>query len=134
MWAKKLIPFKEILSAVEECMDSQRKKLTERNDALKAMVMTLKEETMATIMTLNIRIEELEGELALCQATVGGRMSSATLSYEDVLKLKEFVRTRSTDKRQSEIRTWQEFQCELKGQFYPKFIEEEARAKLRWPT
>ncbi|MFQ6626996.1 hypothetical protein Gotur_005528, partial [Gossypium turneri] len=39
---------------------------------------------------------------------------------------------RTTDKRQGEIGTWQEFQYELKGQFYPKFIEEEARVKLQW--
>ncbi|MBA0880880.1 hypothetical protein Goshw_011461 [Gossypium schwendimanii] len=45
---------------------------------------------------------------------------------------------RTTDKRQCEIRTWQEFQCKLKGQFYPEFVEEEARAKLqgitKWDT
>ncbi|MFQ6625446.1 hypothetical protein Gotur_005498 [Gossypium turneri] len=40
-------------------LDSQRKKLTERNNALEAMVMALKEETMATTMALSIRIEEL---------------------------------------------------------------------------
>ncbi|MBA0709035.1 hypothetical protein Golax_024107 [Gossypium laxum] len=41
---------------------------------------------------------------------------------------------KSTDKRNSEIRTWKEFQHELKGQFYPKFTEGEAQAKLRWLT
>ncbi|MBA0753487.1 hypothetical protein Gogos_020844 [Gossypium gossypioides] len=40
----------------------------------------------------------------------------------------------TTDKRQGEIGTWQEFQCELKGQFYPEFTEEEARAKLQGIT
>ncbi|MFQ6660065.1 hypothetical protein Gotur_028697 [Gossypium turneri] len=35
----------------------------------------------------------------------------------------------TTDKRQGEIGTWKEFQCELKGQFYPEFVKEEARAK-----
>ncbi|KAK8346433.1 hypothetical protein V6Z12_A07G215000 [Gossypium hirsutum] len=50
---------------VQELLDSQRKKLTERNNALEAMVKALKEETMATTLTLSTRIEELEGELAL---------------------------------------------------------------------
>ncbi|MBA0730996.1 hypothetical protein Golax_004566, partial [Gossypium laxum] len=40
----------------------------------------------------------------------------------------------TTNKRQSEIGTWQEFQCELKEQFYPEFIKEEARAKLQGIT
>ncbi|MBA0629272.1 hypothetical protein Godav_023856 [Gossypium davidsonii] len=76
---------REMLSAVEDCvskleesmedakedsmqklLDSQRKKLTKRNDALEAMMMTLKGKTMATTRALSTRIEELEGELALC--------------------------------------------------------------------
>ncbi|MBA0574935.1 hypothetical protein Golob_007029 [Gossypium lobatum] len=40
-------------------------------------------------------------------------------------------RGRTTDKRQSEIGTWQEFQCKLKGQFYPEFTNKEAQAKLQ---
>ncbi|MFQ6643683.1 hypothetical protein Gotur_017712 [Gossypium turneri] len=165
---------------VRELLDSQRKKLTERNDTLEAMMMALKEETMATTRALSTRIEELEGELALCRAAVGKGVSSAALSNEDVPKPKEFVGTRSacdvdnflwrmehyfrakgivddvdkvntasmflidiallwwrgrtTDKRQSEIGTWQEFQCELKGQFYLEFAEEKARAKLQGIT
>ncbi|MFQ6667960.1 hypothetical protein Gotur_033802 [Gossypium turneri] len=140
------------------------------------MVMALNEETMVTIMALSTRIEDLERELALCQAAVGEGVSSAALSWEDVPKLKEFVGTRSAfdvdnslwrmenyfrakgitndaikinttsmfltdiallwwwgksrNKRQSEIGSWQEFQYELKGQFYPEFTEEEARVKL----
>ncbi|MFQ6634142.1 hypothetical protein Gotur_011242, partial [Gossypium turneri] len=46
---------------VRELLDSQRKKLTERNDALEALIMALKEETMATTRALSTRIEELEG-------------------------------------------------------------------------
>ncbi|MBA0615150.1 hypothetical protein Godav_015329 [Gossypium davidsonii] len=38
---------------------------------------------------------------------------------------------RTTNKRQGECGMWQEFQCELKGQFYPEFTEKEARAKLQ---
>ncbi|KAH1081943.1 hypothetical protein J1N35_021704 [Gossypium stocksii] len=59
------------------------------------MVMALKEETMATIMALSTRIEELKEELALCRAAVWKRVSGATLSDEDVPKSKEFVGIRS---------------------------------------
>ena len=165
------------MDKVNELFNSHRDKLSERNDALEAMMMALKEETMATTKALSTRIEELEGELSLCQAAVGKGVANAALSNEDVPKPKEFVGTRSacdvdnflwrmenyfrakgimedavkvntasmfltdiallwwrgrtTDKRQGEIGTWQEFQCELKGQFYPEFAEEEARAKLQ---
>ncbi|KAH1063816.1 hypothetical protein J1N35_028803 [Gossypium stocksii] len=165
---------------VTMCLTSQRdnvKKLTERNDVLETMMKALKEETMVTTMALSTKIKELEGELALCQAVMGEGVSSVALSYNDVLKPKEFVgtrsacdvdnflwrmenyfctegivddavkvntasmfltdivllwwRSRSIDKRQCEIGTWQEFQRELKGQFYPEFAEEEAQAKLQ---
>ncbi|MBA0647869.1 hypothetical protein Goklo_015679 [Gossypium klotzschianum] len=124
---------KESHNALGERIDDL-KKLKERNDAIETMVMALKEEIIATTKALNTRIEKLDGELALCQTVVGKRVSNTVLSYEDVPKLKEFVGTRSTDKRQSEIETWQEFQCKLKGQFYPEFTKEVARAKLRWLT
>ncbi|MBA0651192.1 hypothetical protein Goklo_018547 [Gossypium klotzschianum] len=91
--------------SVQELLDSQKKKLTERNDTLEAMIMALKEETMATTKALSTRIDELEGELALCRATVGKRVSNAALSIEDVLKPKEFMGTMTTDKRQCEIET-----------------------------
>ncbi|KAK5820028.1 hypothetical protein PVK06_025072 [Gossypium arboreum] len=78
---------------VQELLDSQRKKLNERNAALNAMVLALKEETMATTMDLNTRIKELEGELALCRAVVGKGVSSKAISCEDVSKLKDFVGT-----------------------------------------
>ncbi|MBA0765307.1 hypothetical protein Gotri_014527 [Gossypium trilobum] len=120
------------------------------------------EKTIATTMALSTRIEELEGELALCRAAVGKGVSNTALSNEDVPKPKEFVGTscacnvdnflwrmenyfrakgivddavkvntalmfltdiallwwrgRTIDKRQGVIGTWQEFQCELKGQ------------------
>ncbi|MBA0618611.1 hypothetical protein Godav_027924 [Gossypium davidsonii] len=156
-WARKSL--REMLSTVEELvgkleesmedakedskqelLDYQRKKLTERNDALEAMVKALKKETMATMIALSTRINELERELALCRAAVGKGVASAALSNEDVFKPKEFIGTRSacdvdnflwtmenyfcrtTDKRLGEIGMWQEFQCELKGQFYPEFI------------
>ncbi|MBA0754809.1 hypothetical protein Gogos_020537 [Gossypium gossypioides] len=46
--------------SVQELLDSQRKKLTERNDALEAMMMALKDETIATTRALSTRIEELK--------------------------------------------------------------------------
>ncbi|MBA0752888.1 hypothetical protein Gogos_022301, partial [Gossypium gossypioides] len=55
----------------------------ERNDALKAMVMALKEETMVMTMALNTRIEELERELALCRAAVGKGVPSAAFNCKD---------------------------------------------------
>ncbi|MBA0817716.1 hypothetical protein Gohar_021506 [Gossypium harknessii] len=128
-----------IMDKLNELFNSHRDKLSERNDALKARMIALNEGTMATKMALSTRIEELKVDLALSRAVVGEGVSSAALSNEDVSKLKEFVRTRSVcdvdnfltiDKRQGKIGTWQEFQCELKGQFYLEFFEEEARAKL----
>ncbi|MBA0751838.1 hypothetical protein Gogos_000735 [Gossypium gossypioides] len=130
--------------SMQELLDSQRKKLTERNDALEAMVKALKEETMATIMALSTIIEELKKKLALFRVAVGKGVSSAALSYEDRMEnyfrakgLTDDVvkvniasmfltdiallwwRGRTTGKGQGEIGIWQEFQCELKGQFYP---------------
>ncbi|KAH1057429.1 hypothetical protein J1N35_035494 [Gossypium stocksii] len=43
----------------------ENNKLIERSDAIKAMVMALKEETIATTRASSIRIQELKGELAL---------------------------------------------------------------------
>ncbi|KAH1055488.1 hypothetical protein J1N35_033553 [Gossypium stocksii] len=78
MWVRKSL--RETLSTVEECVgklegsmedvnelfNSHRDKLSKMNDALTAMMMALKEETMATTLALSTRIEELEGELASC--------------------------------------------------------------------
>ncbi|MFQ6632127.1 hypothetical protein Gotur_008687 [Gossypium turneri] len=131
-WAKKSL--KEMLSTVEEhvgkleesmedakednvreLLDSQRKKLTERNDALEATMMALKEETMATTRALSRRIEELEGELALCRAAVGKGVSSAALSNED--RMEHYFRAKGI--------------VDDADKFYPEFTEEEARAKLQ---
>ncbi|MBA0622803.1 hypothetical protein Godav_008312 [Gossypium davidsonii] len=81
--------------SVQELLKSQRKKLTERNDALEAIVRALKEETLTTTIALSTRIEELEKKLALCRVAIGKGVSSAVFSNEDVLKLKEFMGTRS---------------------------------------
>ncbi|MFQ6659744.1 hypothetical protein Gotur_028517 [Gossypium turneri] len=83
------------MGKVNELFNSHRDKLSERNDTLEALMMALKEETMATMMVLSTRIEELEVELALCQAAVGEGVSSVALNNEDVLESKEFVGTRS---------------------------------------
>ncbi|MFQ6634026.1 hypothetical protein Gotur_011566 [Gossypium turneri] len=60
------------------------------------------------------------------------KVNTALMFFIDITLL--WWRDRNTDKRQCEIGTWQEFQCELKGQFYPNFIKEEARAKLQGLT
>ncbi|MBA0691915.1 hypothetical protein Goari_009516 [Gossypium aridum] len=126
---------------MQELIDSQMKKLTERNDALEAMVMTLKKKTMVTMMALSTRIDELEGELALCRAAVGKGVSSVALSNEDVPKLKKFVGTRSVcDVDNFLWRMESYFHAKgitddaVKGQFYPEFTEKEAQAKLQGIT
>ncbi|MBA0637085.1 hypothetical protein Godav_024720 [Gossypium davidsonii] len=55
------------------------------------------------------------------------KVNTVSMFLTDITLL--WWRGRTTNKRQCKIGTWQEFQCELKGQFYPEFIEEEARAK-----
>ncbi|KAK5841938.1 hypothetical protein PVK06_004264 [Gossypium arboreum] len=83
------------MDKVNELFDSHKDKLSDRNDALEAMLIALKEETIATTLALSTRIEELEGEPALCRAAVGEGVSSAALSNKYVPKPKEFVGTRS---------------------------------------
>ncbi|MBA0767171.1 hypothetical protein Gotri_016109 [Gossypium trilobum] len=119
---------------VQELLDSQRKKLTERNDALEAMVMALKVETMATTRALSTRIDELQGELALYLAVkelVGTRSACDVDNF--LWRMENYFRAKGIvdDAIKGEIGTWQEFQCELKGQFYLEFTEEEAQAKLQ---
>ncbi|KAK5835060.1 hypothetical protein PVK06_010745 [Gossypium arboreum] len=60
------------------------------------------------------------------------KVNTASMFLIDIVFL--WWRARTTDKRQSEIGSWQDFQCELKGQFYPEFAKEEARAKLQGRT
>ncbi|MBA0575865.1 hypothetical protein Golob_023802 [Gossypium lobatum] len=60
------------------------------------------------------------------------KVNTALMFLTDITLL--WWRGRTTDKRQCEIGTWQEFQYELKGQFYPKFVEKEARTKLQGIT
>ncbi|KAG8483214.1 hypothetical protein CXB51_022117 [Gossypium anomalum] len=60
------LSLKSTIGKVNELFNSPRDNLIERNDALEAMVMALKEETMATAKALIAEIEKLEGDLALC--------------------------------------------------------------------
>ncbi|MBA0819043.1 hypothetical protein Gohar_021545, partial [Gossypium harknessii] len=90
---------------------------------------------MAAMMALNIRIEELKGELALCRAAVGKGVANTALSYEDVLKSKEFVGTKSVYDVANFL--WRmKIYFHAKGivedavKFYPEFTEEKAQAKL----
>ncbi|XP_016752558.1 uncharacterized protein [Gossypium hirsutum] len=48
---------------------------------------------------------------------------------EDVTKWRR--RSINVRRGETEIRTWEEFLCEFKAQFYPEYAEDEARAKLR---
>ncbi|MBA0575870.1 hypothetical protein Golob_007046 [Gossypium lobatum] len=87
---------KEAFSGVEDRIANWKEdKLLERNDALEAMMIALKEGTMATTRALSTIIEKLEGELALFRAAVENGVANAVLSKEDVSKPKEFVGTRS---------------------------------------
>ncbi|KAK5775136.1 hypothetical protein PVK06_043005 [Gossypium arboreum] len=81
---------------MQELLDSQRKKLKERNNDLEAMMMALKEETITMTKALNTRIEELEKELTLYRAAVEEGVSSAAHNYKDVPRPKNFVGTMST--------------------------------------
>ncbi|MFQ6659652.1 hypothetical protein Gotur_028462 [Gossypium turneri] len=103
---------------MRELLDSQRKKLTERNDALEAMMMALKEETMASTRALSTRIEELEGKLALYRAAMGNRVSSVALSNED--RMEYYFRAKGI--------------VDDAVKFYLEFAEEEAREKLQGIT
>ncbi|MBA0556443.1 hypothetical protein Golob_026544 [Gossypium lobatum] len=92
-----MVDMKDSVDAIDGCIDNKgENKQTKRNNALETMVMALKEETMAKAKALNTRVEELEGELALCRAVMGNGVASASLNYEDVSKLKEFMGTSST--------------------------------------
>ncbi|MBA0852323.1 hypothetical protein Goshw_003946, partial [Gossypium schwendimanii] len=46
------------------------------------------------------------------------KVNTASIFLTDIVLL--WWQCKTTDKRQGEIGTWQEFQCELNGQFYPR--------------
>ncbi|MBA0700491.1 hypothetical protein Goari_027202 [Gossypium aridum] len=123
------------MDKVNELFNSHKDKLSDRNNALEAMMLALKEETMATVMALSTRIEELERELALvcgdkactrcgqfleedgqCPKGIVDDMikvNTASMFLTDIELL--WWQGRTTNKRQCEIGMWQEFQCKLKG-------------------
>ncbi|MFQ6626343.1 hypothetical protein Gotur_005960 [Gossypium turneri] len=79
------------------------------------MMMALKEETMATTRALSTRIEEFEGELALCRAAVGKGVANVALSNED--RMENYFRAKGI--------------MDDVVKFYPEFTEEKGRAKLQ---
>ncbi|MBA0635823.1 hypothetical protein Godav_022239 [Gossypium davidsonii] len=91
---------------MKELLESTAEKLAQRDENLEDMVLAMKKE-----------IEELKGELTIYKAALSNGMLSS----------------RSTDEKRggNAIRTWEEFQREVKKQFYPQYAEKEARAKLR---
>ncbi|MBA0624778.1 hypothetical protein Godav_010069 [Gossypium davidsonii] len=90
---------------MNKLVESTTKKLAERDENLEDMVLAMKKV-----------MEELKVELMIYKATLNNGMLSS----------------RSTDEKRggNVIRTWEEFQRELKKQFYPQYAEKEARAKL----
>lgn len=95
--SKELNPIKEqfkeyVMKALSSNVDTLQAllntivdKLTERNDALEA-----------TMMTLNTKIEELEGELAMYRVVMEKRVLNVTLRHKiDVPKSEKFNEARS---------------------------------------
>ncbi|MBA0575837.1 hypothetical protein Golob_023993, partial [Gossypium lobatum] len=62
------------------------------------------------------------------------KVNTTSIYFADVALL--WWCRRSTDEKPggNTIRTWEEFQRELKKQFYPQYAEKEARAKLCYLT
>ncbi|MBA0575050.1 hypothetical protein Golob_025020, partial [Gossypium lobatum] len=147
--ARKASRLRGLLSALEDRVvtlkDSMRdvnERIDDVDDRLIDGLQTMNEqsrdfETIATTMALSTRIEDLEGELALCRTAVGKRVSSATLSNEDVSKPKEFMRTRSVCDVDNFLWKMENY-FRAKGitndavKLYPEFVEEKAQAKLQW--
>ncbi|KAK5845384.1 hypothetical protein PVK06_001560 [Gossypium arboreum] len=61
--------------ALNASIDDQTEKLTKKNNALKAMVVALKEKTKAMME----KIKELEGELVVCRVAMGKMMLASVL-------------------------------------------------------
>ncbi|MFQ6624355.1 hypothetical protein Gotur_003828 [Gossypium turneri] len=87
------------------------------------------------VLAMKKEIEELKGELVIYKAALSNGMLSSRPKQQamDVPKPEKFKGARSTDEKRggNAIGTWEEFQRELKKQFYPQYVEKEARAKLR---
>ncbi|MBA0635060.1 hypothetical protein Godav_024982, partial [Gossypium davidsonii] len=104
---------------MKELLESTEEKLAERDENLEDMVLAMKKE-----------IEKLKRELTIYKAALSNGMLSSRPKQQamDIPKPEK-----STDEKRGRntIGTWEEFQRELKKQFYPQFTEKEARAKLR---
>ncbi|MBA0840790.1 hypothetical protein Goarm_003338 [Gossypium armourianum] len=97
----RLTNFKKSMGDLKETLEIKK------NNALKAMVMTLKE-----------HVAELKGELTICKVALSnGMLDSGSKQHRmDVLKLKEFEGMRFTNEKQGGIMigTWEEYQKEFK--------------------
>ncbi|MFQ6624823.1 hypothetical protein Gotur_003680 [Gossypium turneri] len=122
-------PLDSNVEKMQWVLNSTVGELAERNDALEAMVIALKEETITTMRALNTRIKELDGELVVCRAVVGKEVLGATLNHEIVVpKWEKFKGTMSTRKVNN-------FLWEMEQYFHAMGIKDDdvkARSKLRW--
>ncbi|MBA0829848.1 hypothetical protein Goarm_014425 [Gossypium armourianum] len=113
-------------------LNSTMDKLTVKDDALEVMVLTLKE-----------HIEELKEELVICKADLGKRMLDSVPKQHkmDVSKPKGFKGTRFARNVNNFLWGMKHYfrvidiendaiKNEFRKQFYPKYVEEEAWAKL----
>ncbi|MFQ6643162.1 hypothetical protein Gotur_018793 [Gossypium turneri] len=109
---------------MNELVDSTAKKLAKKDENLKDMMLAMKKE-----------MKELKGELMIYKVALSNGMLSSRPKQQamDVPKSKKFKGARSTNEKRggNVIGTLEEFQKELKKQFYPQYVEKEARAKLR---
>ncbi|MFQ6635262.1 hypothetical protein Gotur_011726 [Gossypium turneri] len=99
---------------MNELVESTAQKLAERDENLEDMMLAMKKE-----------MEELKGELTTYKATLSNEILSSRPKQQamDVPKLDKFKGARSTDEKRGRnaIGTWEEFQRELKKQFYPQY-------------
>ncbi|MBA0629914.1 hypothetical protein Godav_002058, partial [Gossypium davidsonii] len=105
------------VDALQGVLNTSVGTLTERDNTLDAVVTTLKEQ-----------IEDFKGELVICKVALGNDVLAAIPKLKvNSFKPKEFKG--STDEKQGRatIGTWDEFQKEFKGQFYPEYVEDKAQ-------
>ncbi|MBA0765631.1 hypothetical protein Gotri_014793 [Gossypium trilobum] len=135
----------EALSAnwdvMKEAPNATKGGQTEKNDALEAMVMALKEKTEAIME----KIKDLEVELALCRVTAGKKMLASVPKQLiiDVPKPKEFKEMSSTrdvdngvvdphmrNKVRPKLGLGRSFRKSSMSSFTPQYVEKEAQVKL----
>ncbi|KAK8346069.1 hypothetical protein V6Z12_A07G190200 [Gossypium hirsutum] len=137
---------------VLDSLRSTSDKLTGRDEALEALLTAMKEEIAELKGELRIckaalgsgmlasgpkqrhvdvpKPEKFKG-IRSAREDDATKVNTASIYFSDVALL--WWRRRSTDEKRggTTIGTWEEFQRELKKQFYPQHAEKEARAKLR---